>query len=146
MRREELWEPINPAKLLHRAVPSIPDWCYTLSTSLQERKRRRRCVLLVVFFFSRCSSSVQASPFSRGRFRSRYDDHSPPHFHASYGSAKVVVSLSDLAVVKGALPPRAMGLLLEWAIQHRPELEENWDLERERSNRSSRSRPWSREG
>jgi phosphomannomutase len=59
-----------------------------------------------------------------------YDDHSPPHFHASYGSAKVVVALSDLAVLKGALPPRAMGLLLEWALQHRPELEENWNLAR----------------
>lgn len=42
-----------------------------------------------------------------------YDDHSSPHFHASYGSAKVVVALSDLVVVKRALSPRAMGLSLD---------------------------------
>jgi len=59
-----------------------------------------------------------------------YDDHSPPHFHATYGSAKVVVALSDLAVVKGGLPPRALGLLMEWAFQHRDELAENWELAR----------------
>jgi len=60
--------------------------------------------------------------------RMYYDDHSPPHFHATYGSFKVVVGLSDLAILKGGLPPRALGLLMEWAVQHRDELAENWRL------------------
>ena len=59
-----------------------------------------------------------------------YDDHSPPHFHASYGASKVVVALADLAVVKGEVPPRALGLLMEWAFQHRGELAENWERAR----------------
>ena len=59
-----------------------------------------------------------------------YDDHSPPHFHAKYGTSRVVIGLSDLAVLRGGLPPRALGLLMEWAVQHRDELEENWTMSR----------------
>jgi hypothetical protein len=29
-------------------------------------------------------------------------------------------------MVRGALPPRVFGLVLEWASQHRPELGEVW--------------------
>ncbi len=60
-----------------------------------------------------------------------YDDHAPPHFHAKYGAHRVVVGLDDLVVLKGGLPPRALGLLMEWAVQHRRELAENWQLARE---------------
>ena len=41
-----------------------------------------------------------------------------------------MVGLSDLAVLKGGLPPRALGLVMEWAVQHRTELVENWTLAR----------------
>jgi hypothetical protein len=34
-----------------------------------------------------------------------YDDHSPEHFHAKYGASRVVIGLSDLTVLRGALPP-----------------------------------------
>ena len=51
-----------------------------------------------------------------------YDDHSPPHFHAKYGPSRVVIGLADLSVLRGGLPPRALGLLMEWAVQHRDEL------------------------
>ena len=59
-----------------------------------------------------------------------YDDHAPPHFLAKYGPARVVIGLSDLAVLRGGLPPRALGLVMEWAMQHRNELVENWTLSR----------------
>ena len=59
-----------------------------------------------------------------------YDDHAPPHFHAKYGATRVVIGLSDLTVLRGGLPPRALGLLMEWAVQHREELEENWTMSR----------------
>ena len=57
-----------------------------------------------------------------------YDDHSPPHFHAKYGASRAVIGLSDLTVLRGSLPPRALGLVMEWAVQHREELEANWRL------------------
>ena len=59
-----------------------------------------------------------------------YDDHSPPHFHAKYGASRVVIGLSDLTVLGGGLPPRALGLVMEWAVQHRGDLVENWTLSR----------------
>jgi hypothetical protein len=53
-----------------------------------------------------------------------YDDHNPPHFHALYNEFKEV-RISDLVVMDG-LPPRAMGLVVEWASLHQEELAENW--------------------
>ena len=62
-----------------------------------------------------------------------YDDHSPPHFHARYGRHHVVISISGLAVLAGSLPPRALGLAMEWATQHRDELAANWALARDKA-------------
>jgi hypothetical protein len=47
-----------------------------------------------------------------------FSEHNPPHFHARYG---------DLSVTEGFLPPRVLGLVIEWAAKHRPELIENWN-------------------
>lgn len=59
-----------------------------------------------------------------------YDDHNPPHFHARYGKQKVAVEISSLRILEGQIPPRALGLVVEWASQHLPELMENWHLAR----------------
>ena len=56
-----------------------------------------------------------------------YNDHNPPHFHAKYGRDQVVVDVSTLAVIGGRLPPRATGLVIEWAAQHQAELQEAWE-------------------
>ena len=56
-----------------------------------------------------------------------HNDHQPPHFHAEYGSSRMVVSIETLAVMAGKLPPRAMGLVMEWASIHRTELELAWN-------------------
>jgi hypothetical protein len=57
-----------------------------------------------------------------------YDEHPPPHFHAYYEDFAISVSISNLVVLKGSFPPRALGMVMEWAFQHRQELENNWDL------------------
>lgn len=59
-----------------------------------------------------------------------YNDHNPPHFHARYGSAAALFTIDPIAVYSGELPPRALGLVMEWAAQHRDELRENWALAR----------------
>ena len=56
-----------------------------------------------------------------------HDEHPPPHFHARYGGSKIVVEIAD-GRVTGKLPPRAMGLVLEWWSLHQIELAENWQL------------------
>ena len=69
-----------------------------------------------------------------------YDDHPPPHFHAVYSGEEAVIHIGDLRVLRGGLPPRVFGLVLEWAFQHRPELEEAW-LQAERLEPLSRIPP-----
>ena len=55
-----------------------------------------------------------------------YADHHPPHFHAIYGEHTAVVSIETLALIGGELPPRALGLVTEWAARHREELRDAW--------------------
>ena len=58
-----------------------------------------------------------------------YRDHSPPHFHAFYGEYEVTVDIRN-GVVEGRFPKRALGHVLEWLDNHRPELLEDWELAR----------------
>ena len=44
-----------------------------------------------------------------------YGDHPPPHFHARYGDHEAVIGIDSLAALRGHLPPRASGLVAEWA-------------------------------
>ncbi len=53
-----------------------------------------------------------------------FGDHPPPHFHAIYGGNKAVVDIETLALIEGQLPPRARGLVIEWATIHQDELRE----------------------
>ncbi len=55
-------------------------------------------------------------------------EHSPPHFHARYGEYEATIRISDFAVLEGYLPPRALGLVIEWAYIHKEELLNNWEL------------------
>jgi len=59
-----------------------------------------------------------------------FEDHNPPHFHAIYGEYEVLIDISTLAVFAGNLPPRALGLVIEWATQHQNELLNNWERAR----------------
>lgn len=58
--------------------------------------------------------------------RMYFDEHGPPHFHAYYGGDEAAIAIETLAVTHGHLPRRALALVLEWAVEHRAELEENW--------------------
>jgi len=57
-----------------------------------------------------------------------FDKHHPPHFHARYGSASIAIEIKTLRVLDGHLPPRALGLTVEWAALHQQELLRAWDL------------------
>jgi len=54
------------------------------------------------------------------------DDHNPPHFHAFYAEYEALIDINSLAVFAGRLPPRAVGLVMEWATLHRDELLDDW--------------------
>ncbi|MBT9169430.1 MAG: hypothetical protein DDT19_02790 [Syntrophomonadaceae bacterium] len=55
-----------------------------------------------------------------------FGDHEPPHFHTEYGEHKAVVDIHTLVVIGGYLPPRVLGLVVEWASQHQVELLALW--------------------
>ena len=55
-----------------------------------------------------------------------FNDHAPAHFHARYGSDQVVVAIDPLAVLRGRLPSRAQGMVIEWADLRRQELMQAW--------------------
>jgi hypothetical protein len=62
-----------------------------------------------------------------------YGDHEPPHFHVRYSGQKAIIAIETLAVLRGSLSPRALGLVTEWAALHRQKLTEDWDLARAQS-------------
>ena len=57
-----------------------------------------------------------------------YKEHGVPHFHAKYSGQTGVFSIPDLRLIEGQLPRRVIGLVLEWAFEHREELMEDWEL------------------
>ena len=55
-----------------------------------------------------------------------WNDHNPPHFHARYGEWAAEIDIQTLALLRGSLPPRAMAMTVEWAIQHQVDLLNQW--------------------
>lgn len=55
-----------------------------------------------------------------------FEDHPPPHFHAQYGEFEALIRIDDFRVLRGSLPPRALGLVVEWAGLRKEELLGAW--------------------
>lgn len=58
-----------------------------------------------------------------------FDDHAPPHFHATYSEEEAVIEIDSLTVLQGRLSQRAYGLggRVGVASLHREELREAWN-------------------
>jgi hypothetical protein len=56
-----------------------------------------------------------------------FRDHSPPHFHAKYGDFEGIISLNPIRLIEGKLPPRILGLVIEWATLYSVELISAWN-------------------
>ena len=57
-----------------------------------------------------------------------FDDHNPPHFHVKYNDFRAIISIIDLKIIDGNLPPRVLGLVMEWAEMNKNKLMENWGI------------------
>jgi hypothetical protein len=62
--------------------------------------------------------------------RMYFNDHNPPHFHAFYGGEEALIEINTRAVFAGRLPPRALGLVAEWASLRQEELRRDWERAR----------------
>ena len=61
-----------------------------------------------------------------------YNDHDPPHFHVVYNEFKAVIAINDLSILFGDLPPKAVGLVMEWARLHKSDLLADWRLSQQK--------------
>lgn len=62
--------------------------------------------------------------------RMYYDEHNPPHFHASYQGNQATFDM-DGNILEGDFPDRQKKLVAAWAVLHKDELLANWELARE---------------
>lgn len=53
-------------------------------------------------------------------------DHPVAHFHAEYAGHNASIAF-DGTMLAGSLPPRALGLVQDWARLHSDELLANWE-------------------
>jgi len=60
-----------------------------------------------------------------------WNEHVPPHFHASYAEYEILVDIRDAVVLKGAFPAKQLKLVLAWCELREAELLENWDRAKE---------------
>lgn len=59
-----------------------------------------------------------------------FDEHNPPHFHASYQGHAATFSIEG-ELIEGSLPHKQRKLVEAWAQLHQDELLANWELLRE---------------
>ena len=57
-----------------------------------------------------------------------YNEHLPPHFHATYGEFRAQISINNPQIINGDLPRRGLNLVLDWAEIHKDELLQLWEL------------------
>ena len=57
---------------------------------------------------------------------------SPPHFHVYHQGNDAKIDIENLEVIAGHSPRRALGLVLDWAELHQPELRDNRALAQQR--------------
>ncbi|MFZ4770431.1 MAG: DUF4160 domain-containing protein [Ferruginibacter sp.] len=69
----------------------------------------------------------QISYFLGVIIRMFYRDHNPPHFHAFYGEFEAIIDIQKNEILNGTLPPRVLGIVVEWTALHQLELLENWE-------------------
>lgn len=58
--------------------------------------------------------------------RMYHNDHSPPHFPASYQGFEALIAIGDGSVMAGSLPRKVLRIVVDWADRHRDELLDNW--------------------
>jgi hypothetical protein len=61
-------------------------------------------------------------------------EHPPPPFHVHYGEFEAQVQIDPPGWLHGELPPRALAMVVAWAVLHRQELMNNWERTRRRES------------
>lgn len=51
------------------------------------------------------------------------NEHNPPHIHAVYSEHNGIFRISDMKMLEGDLPARAVKMVQEWGLTHKDELQ-----------------------
>jgi hypothetical protein len=70
------------------------------------------------------------------------EDHEPPHIHVLHASETIKIDFKGKILI-GYLQPNLLKILKKWIIQHKEELEMNWNLVRE-GKKIIKIQPWSK--
>ena len=54
-------------------------------------------------------------------------EHNPPHIHALYGEHNGLFEISNMEMIEGDLPGKAVKLVQEWGRQYQNDLQLMWD-------------------
>lgn len=57
------------------------------------------------------------------------NEHNPPHIYAIYNEDVAAIDFMTGEVLEGYLPPKAMGMVLEWISIHRESLMKIWETQ-----------------
>ncbi len=55
-------------------------------------------------------------------------EHNPPHFHAYYQDAEIIVDINKCEITEGKFPSKQSKLVLAWAEIHKEDLIADWNL------------------
>ena len=83
----------------------------------------------------------ELSRFSGMVIRMWYNDHGDPHIHVFYNGKLTKIDLSGNVITRLYLPPNKLSLVRDWIKKHYNELENCWQLIRDR-NTPGRIKPW----
>ncbi len=56
-------------------------------------------------------------------------EHNPPHFHVIYGEYIGILTINEIKMIEGDLPPKALALASEWAQKYQRELLQIWNTQ-----------------
>jgi len=56
-------------------------------------------------------------------------EHNPPHFHAIYGEHMAAIDINSGTILEGALPSKALEMVLEWNSIHKDTLLKIWETQ-----------------
>jgi hypothetical protein len=136
-RNGELRTALSPSlKQYDRALAAVEGWILTserYELPVPKREKRRKSTEVgpnTGMSLATASAMPEISRFFGIVIRMFYKEHGTPHFHADYGSSRASIDIESGAV-RGELPPRALGLVLEWRAIHRAELLDAWQAARD---------------
>jgi hypothetical protein len=107
---------------------TLHDWMLEFGTNLKQKKKVRKLKIKLAM--------PNISRFYGVTISMWYDEkkHNLAYFHANYENKNASIAIGTWKVVAGEIPTNLLKYVIQWAKLHQKELEDNWDLCKQRKN------------